>query len=89
MLRGIRTIILRAGIVLISISLGLTMAEENTLWDVKVIRPNGRILEVKAVAADGTLYDVKAIERPDNPYFLDVKAFVDGKPHPVKVVDSK
>ena len=88
MLRGIKAIILHAGIALVAVSLGLTMAGENTLWDVKVIRPSGRVLDVKAVDPEGKLYDVKAIEREDNPYFLDVKAFVDGKPHPVKVVDS-
>ena len=88
MLRRITSIIRLAATVLIVASLGLTMAGDDTLWDVKVIRPNGRVLDVKAVDPEGKLYDVKAIEGEDNPYFLDVKAFVDGKPHPVKVVDS-
>jgi hypothetical protein len=88
-MRGrIKTVIRRTGIALIATSVGLAMAGDDTLWDVKVIRPNGRVLDVKAVDSDGKLYDVKAIEGEDNPYFLDVKAFVDGKPYPVKVVDS-
>lgn len=89
MLRRTTTVLSLIGIALILATAGLAMAADETIWDVKVIHPNGELLDVKAVASDGTLYDVKAIEDEDNPHFLDVKAFVDGTPHDVKVVDSK
>jgi hypothetical protein len=89
MLRRTTSVIACIAIALIAVSTGLATAATDTIWDVKVTHPNGELLDVKAVDPDGTLYDVKAIEQEDNPYFLDVKAFVDGKPHDVKVVSSK
>ena len=87
-LRSIKTVVFYTGITLIAASLGLAMAGDDTIWDVKVIRSRGRVLDVKAVDPDGKLYDVKAIEQEGNPHFLDVKALVDGKRHPIKVVDT-
>lgn len=60
-----------------------------TYWFVRAIHPEGRTLEVKAIDPDGKkTYDVKAIEEPGNLHVMDVKAFVDGKVLPVKVLVS-
>lgn len=89
MLRRSTPVFSRIGIALIVAGMGLASAAADSIWDVKVIHPNGEMLDVKAVDSDGTFYDVKAIEEGDNPPFLDVKAFVDGEAHDVKVVASK
>ena len=61
---------------------------EDTIWHIKGVHPKGYLLDIKAVDADGKRYDVKAIQREGNVHMLDVKSFVDGTEHPVKVVVS-
>jgi ribosomal protein L10 len=77
------------GIALIAATGMLPAMAEDTLWHVKAVHPKGRLLDIKAVDPDGKLYDVKAIEQEGNVHMLDVKAFVDGRRHPVKVVVSE
>jgi len=101
MQRRSKTVFTLAGIVLIVAGLGFVSAAddtetaddtpiaEGTLWEVKAVFPDGELLDVMAVGADGELYDVMAIENEENPYFLDVKAIVDGDVHDVKIVASK
>jgi hypothetical protein len=44
---------------------------------------------VKAIDAAGEIYDVKAIQDAGNDHIFDVKAFIGGKPVPVKVLASE
>jgi len=76
------------GIALIAMT-GVTSATaEDTLWHVKGVHPKGYLLDIKAVDPDGNRYDVMAIEEEGNAQLLAVKAFVDGRPYPVKVIVS-
>jgi hypothetical protein len=46
------------------------------------------LLNLKALDKEGKIYDVKAIQDAGNDHVLDVKAFIGGKPVPVKVLVS-
>ncbi len=56
------------------------------IWHVKALRPNGKIYHIKAIDKDGEFHPVKAIQDSDQTQLLDVKAFVDGKKLPVKLI---
>ena len=58
-------------------------------WNVKAIHPDGKSLDVKAFDKDGKSFDIKAIQDSDQDIFLDVKAIVDGKELPVKMLESE
>ncbi len=60
-----------------------------TKWALKVIMPDGKSLDVKAVDANGNLFDVNAIQDSDQDSFLNIKAFVQNKKLPVKVLLTK
>ncbi len=71
-----------------------TETEENVkvnyiYWNVKVIYPDGKSLDVKAFDGKGKAYDIMAIQDSDQDIFLDVKAIADGEKLPVKMLLSK
>lgn len=61
---------------------------ENIIWNVKAIHPDGQTLDIKAFDKEGNSFDIKAIQNSDQDSFLDVKAIVDGKELPVKMLVS-
>lgn len=65
----------------------IVYAAEN-IWDIKAIHPKGMLLDVKAFDKKGTIYDVKAIQEAGNMWVLDIRAIVDGKKLPVKILVS-
>lgn len=71
---------------IVSASMPCTAAE--TIWHIKAVHPEGRLLDVKALDADGQLYDVKAIEIDGNRHIMDIKAIKNGERLPVKVIVS-
>ena len=61
---------------------------ETVYWYVKAFNPEGKLLNVMAVDKDGHTYEVKAIQDSDQTSVMDVKAFVNDKILPVKVLVS-
>lgn len=59
------------------------------IWHVKAFHPDAKLLDVKAVDEAGNIYDVKAIQYSDQTSIMDVKAFVNGKKLPVKLLVSE
>jgi len=55
-------------------------------WHVKAYLPDAQLLNIKAIDKDGNIHDVKAIQDSDDSSLLDVKALVNGKRLPVKVI---
>ena len=55
-------------------------------WYVKAYRPDAKLLDVKAIDVDGNLYDVRAIQTSDDTSVLNIKALVEGKQLPVKLI---
>jgi hypothetical protein len=62
---------------------------EEVIWHVKAFHPDGKLLDVKAVDKDGHTYDVKSIQNSDQTSIMDVKAFVNGKKLPIKMLVSE
>lgn len=58
------------------------------IWHIKAIHPEGRTLDVKALDADGNIYDIKAIQDSGQRQLMDVKALMEGKKAPVKILVS-
>jgi len=77
----------------INLAKDLTGQETNSstevIWHIKAIHPDGKLLDVKAIGEDGTKYDVKAIQDDNQRSILDIKAFVNGKRLPVKMLVSE
>ena len=61
---------------------------ETVFWYVKAFNPEGKLLNVMAIDAEGHTYEVKAIQDSDQTSVMDVKAFVNDKILPVKVLVS-
>ena len=59
---------------------------QEIFWHVKAFRPEAKLLNVMAIDKDGALHDVKAIQNSDDTSILDVKAFVNGKRLPIKIL---
>ena len=55
-------------------------------WHVKAFRPEAQLLNVKAIDNDGTFYDVKAIQTSESTSILNIKALVNGKQLPIKIL---
>jgi hypothetical protein len=66
-----------------------TISSEDIIWHIKAFHPDGKLLDVKAIDAKGNKHDVKAIQNSDQTSLMDVKAFVNGKILPVKVLVSE
>ncbi|MCW5519435.1 hypothetical protein J1N09_06275 [Aureitalea sp. L0-47] len=58
----------------------------NIFWQVKAYHPDVKLLKVKAFDGNGNIYDVKAIQGSDDTSLLNVKAIVDGKYLPIKLI---
>ncbi|MEO8067915.1 MAG: hypothetical protein ABI599_09515 [Flavobacteriales bacterium] len=62
--------------------------DNDPIWNVKCVQPDGRVLGIKAVDKAGTLYDVKAFLMNGNGTVLDIKAIIGGDKVAVKVLVS-
>lgn len=62
--------------------------EGTATWHIKAIHPEGRTLDVKALDSDGNIFDIKAIQDAGQRQLMDVKALIDGKKAPVKILVS-
>jgi hypothetical protein len=63
--------------------------DKDIIWHVKAYHPDGKLLDVKAITKDGKIHDVKVIQNSDQTSIMGVKAFVNGKILPVKVLVSE
>jgi len=61
----------------------------DVIWQIKAYHPQGKLLDVKAIDKEGNIFDVKAIQHSNQTSLLDVKAFVNGKLLPVKILISE
>lgn len=67
-----------------------TNTSEDLLWHVKAFRPDAQILKVKAIDKDGNIFDVKGIQTPNSSSsVLNIKALVNGKRLPIKIIVPK
>lgn len=62
---------------------------EDVIWNIKAINPEGKYLDIKVIDQEGNLFEISAIQNSDQDSFLDVKAFVNKKKLPVKILVSK
>jgi hypothetical protein len=67
----------------------ITCAQNDLIWHVKVIHPDGRFMDVKAFDKEGRAYEVNAIFDGDNNYIMDIKAFVGSQKIPLEILSSK
>ena len=58
------------------------------IWHIKAIHPNGYFINIKALDKAGHIYDVKAIQNSVQTSILDIKALVNGKRVPIKILVS-
>ena len=68
---------------------GVEANNQQIIWHVKAMHPEGYTLDVKAFDNKGNRYDVKALEDSTQSYIMDVKSFVGPKELPVKVLVSE
>ena len=61
---------------------------ERIIWNVKVVTPDGKNLDVKAFDAEGNIFDVKATQDSEQHSFMNIKALVEGVELPVKIMES-
>lgn len=62
---------------------------QDIIWHIKAVHPEGYTMDVKAIDEHNNLYDVKALENSNQRYIMDVKAFVGDVMFPVKVLVSE
>ena len=62
---------------------------QDIIWHVKALHPDGYTMDVKAIDENNNLYDIKALENSNQRYIMDVKAFVGNDMFPVKVLVSE
>jgi len=61
-------------------------SENMIFWYIKAVRPEAKLLDVKAIDENGAQYDVKAIQDSHDISLLNVKALVDGQAIPIKMI---
>jgi hypothetical protein len=61
---------------------------KDIIWHIKAIHPDGKSLAIKAIDKEGNQYDVNAVQNSEQHSFLDVKAFINDKFLPVKILVS-
>ena len=66
-----------------------SLAQEEQIWHIKAIHPEGRLLDVKALDKNGKTYDVKAIEVDGNRHVIDIKALMGDEKLPIKILVSE
>lgn len=59
------------------------------LWNVKCVQPDGHLLGIKAIDAAGALHDIKALQANGDATVLDIRALVNGREVPVKVLATQ
>ncbi len=59
---------------------------QDIYWNVKAYSHDGQLLRIKAIDDSGKIFDVKAIQTSDDTSVLNVKALVDGKRLPIKLI---
>jgi len=70
-------------------SMNVSDSKDVIIWHIKAIHPEGECLDVKTIDKDGNIYDVKAIQNSDQTSIMDIKAFVNGKQLPIKILVSE
>ena len=65
-----------------------TDGDNDPIWNVKCVLPDGHVLGIKAVDKSGNLHDVKAFLSNGNATLLDIKALIGGDKVSVKVLVS-
>ena len=60
--------------------------DQDLVWNVKAIGRDGHFIDLKALDKAGNIFPVKALCENGNAQVMDIKAFVDGKKLPVKVL---
>lgn len=63
--------------------------DEDFIWNVKAIGADGHFLPVKAIDKEGGIHDVKAFLENGDRWIMDVKAIINGKKVPVKMLVSE
>ena len=63
-----------------------TEISSDIFWNIKAYRGEANLLKIKAIDKNGTQYPVKAIQASENTSVLNVKALVDGKRLPIKLI---
>ncbi len=63
-----------------------TQTTPDIYWHVKAFRPEAKLLDIKAIDKDGKRHDVKAIQDSDDTSIMNVKALVNGKRLPIKLI---
>jgi hypothetical protein len=61
-------------------------SENMIFWHIKAVRPEAKLLDIKAIDEDGVQYDVKAIQDSHDISLLNVKALVSGQTIPIKMI---
>ena len=61
---------------------------KEVIWHIKAFMPQVKLLKIKAIDKQGKKYDVKAIQDSDQTSLLSIKAFINGKRLPVKMLVS-
>ena len=62
--------------------------DEDFIWNVKAIGTDGHSIPVKALDKSGGVHDVKAFMENGDRWIMDIKAIIDGKKVPVKMLVS-
>lgn len=62
--------------------------ETDSIWHVKAVHPDGRLLDVKALDKEDKINDVKAFVTNGELHLMDIKALINGKKQPVKMLVS-
>lgn len=81
-------VFLIAGMLAAMSSPRLVSGEGAEIWHIKAVHPEGELLPIKALGKNGEIYDVKAIAESGNRHMLSIKAFIEGKAQPLKVLAS-
>jgi hypothetical protein len=63
-----------------------TEISSDIFWNIKAYHGEANLLKIKAIDKNGTQYPVKAIQSTENTSVLNVKALVDGKRLPIKLI---
>jgi len=66
----------------------IAMDNIEIIWHIKAIHPNGYFINIKALDRAGHIYDVKAFQNSVQTSILDIKALVNGKRVPIKILVS-
>lgn len=63
-----------------------TEITSDIFWHIKAYHYEAKLLNIKAIDKNGVRYPVKAIQNSENPRILNIKALIDGKSLPIKLI---